>query len=308
MADTENHMADIKKGMLFGGAAAVIWGAWPVVTSLGVDAAITPYQLVLLRFFIAGPLLLPWALKGPHRLADWLKILVFAIFAGIPYSFVVSSGFQYASATHAGVIIPGTIMLTSLIGSHLFLGDKMHRFRLIGGGAILAGLWLLAVGAPETAAASQSLTGDLMFFTGGLMWATYTMLLRVWPVDPIMVTARVAFVSLLLLTVLFPVLPDTGFGTADTNVVLLQGLWQGVISSVLALVLFNRGVALMGPARASVTNAIIPVISTILAFLILSEVPTTIEAMGLASILTGIGIAMFMAPKKKALDATPQKI
>lgn len=307
MTGNEAHISNIKKGMLFGGTSAVIWGAWPVVTSLGVDAAVTPYQLVLLRFFIAGPLLLPWALKGPHRLADWLRILVFAIFAGIPYSFVVSSGFQYASATHAGVIIPGTIMLASLIGSHLFLGDKMHRFRLIGGGAILAGLWLLAVGAPETATASRSLTGDLLFFTGGLMWATYTMLLRIWPVDPIVVTARVAFVSLFLLTILSPILPEAGFNTVASNVVMLQGLWQGVVSSLLALVLFNRGVALMGPARASVTNAIIPVISTILAFLILSEVPTTVEAMGLASILTGIGIAMFMAPKKKAPGATLQE-
>ena len=305
MVETEHHIADIKKGMLFGGTAAVIWGAWPVVTALGVDASVTPYQLVLLRFFIAAPLLLPWALRGPHRITDWLKILVFAIFAGIPYSFIVSSGFQYTSATHAGVIIPGTIMLTSLIGSHFFLNDKMHRYRLIGGGAILTGLWLLAIGAPDTAA--QSLKGDLLFFAGGLMWAIYTMLLRIWPVNPIVVTARVALISMLLLSVFSPLLPAAGFDNVEASVMVQQGLWQGFISSVLGLVLFNRGVALMGPARAGVTNAIIPVISTILAFFILSEVPTPVEGLGLMAILAGIGIAMFMVPKNRPTDAVMQK-
>lgn len=305
--DVAHDQSALKVGMMFGGSAALIWGAWPVITALGVDANLGPYELVLLRVFIAGPLLLPWALKGTHSWQDWRRILILGVAAGAPYSYVVSSGFQYASATHGGVIIPGTIMLASLIASHFFLGDKLNRFRLLGAAAISAGLLFLATGSPQVAGAPSPLLGDLLFFAGGLMWASYTLLLRVWPMDPIVITARVAFVSLVAMAALLPFLPNADFSLASTEMLATQAIWQGMISSVVAIILFNRGVALLGPARASVLNAIIPVLSTLLAFLILSEVPTIIEAVGLVLIMTGIGVAMFLSPKPDGRQPAPQK-
>jgi len=300
--DLDNNPA-LKMGMVFGSSAALIWGAWPVITALGVDASLSPYQLVMLRVFIAGPLLLPWAVKGAHSLRGWAQVGVLAILSGAPYSYVVSSGFQYTSATHGGVIIPGTIMLASLFASHLFLGDRLNRFRLLGAGGIILGLVLLAAGAPKIEGAPSSIAGDLFFFTGGLMWATYTLLLRVWPMDPIVVTARVALVSLVGLSMVHPFVADVGFSEVPTSMLVGQGLWQGIISSVFAVILFTRGVGIMGAARAGVLNAIIPVVSTILAFLVLSEVPTSLEAIGLLSILVGIGTAMFLTPKTARKEA-----
>ena len=288
---------NLKLGLIFGGVAALIWGAWPVVTALGVEASLTPYQLVMLRVFIAGPLLLPWALKGTHCVREWGKVLLLSVFAGAPYSYIVSSGFQFTTATHGGVILPGTIMLASLLGSHFFLADRLNRYRIIGAGFILAGLFLLATGTPQIAGAPSSITGDLLFVAGGFLWAAYTMLLRVWPMDPIVVTARVSFVSLIGMALVHPFTSDVDFSNLSTNMLLLQAVWQGIVSSVLAIILFNRGVALLGPARATVANAIIPVISTMLAFLILSEVPTKIEAVGLLAIIVGILVAMFLTPK-----------
>jgi len=290
---------NIKTGMLFGGSAALIWGAWPVITALGVDASLTPYQLVMLRIFVAGPLLLPWALKGVHNMKEWGKVVIMAIVAGAPYTYVVSSGFQYTTATHGGVIIPGTIMLASLFASHFFLGDRLNRYRFMGAVGILTGLFLLATGTPQVAGEPSSLIGDLLFFTGGLMWAAYTLLLRVWPMDPIVVTARVAFVSLVGLSLLHPFTEEVDFSGLSTTMLVSQSVWQGMISSIFAIILFNKGVAILGPARASVTNAIIPVVSTMLAFLVLSEVPTTKEALGLVSIIFGIAVAMFLTPKPK---------
>jgi len=299
----------LKLGVLFGSSAALIWGAWPVVTSLGVDANLSPYQLVILRVFIAGPLLLPWALKGAHSKKEWGKVAVLALVAGAPYSYIVSSAFQFTSATHGGVIIPGTIMLTSLFASHFFLKDRLNRYRLLGAAGIILGLGLLASGAQQIAGAPASTTGDLLFFAGGIMWGTYTLLLRVWPMDPIVVTARVAFVSLAWVSIIHPFMPDADFSAVPTDMLVTQALWQGVISSVVAIILFNRGVAIMGPARAAVLNAIIPVVSTVLAFLILSEIPTFIEAIGLVCIMAGIAAAMFLTPKPKTVpDAAGQEV
>jgi len=302
---TEENQA-LKLGIIFGGSSALIWGAWPVVTALGVDANLTPYQLVMFRIFIAGPLLLPWALKGQHNLKEWGKVTILALCAGAPYSFIASSGFQYTSATHGGVIIPGTVMLTSLLVSHFLLGDRLNKYRMFGAAGIMLGLALLAIGTPQIAGEPSSLKGDLLFVLAGLLWASYTLLLRVWPMDPIVVTARVTFISLVGLIVIQPFTPATDFSQIPNSMLAMQAVWQGVVSAIIAIMLFNKGVAIMGPAKAAVLNAIIPVVSTFLAFLILSETPTVVEALGLGAILCGIAVAMFLTPKPKERTKTTE--
>jgi len=285
-------------GILFGGSAALVWGAWPVITALGVEASLSPFQLVILRVFISAPLLLPWVFRGNNSWREWRRALLLSLLAGGPYSFVASSGFQFTSATHGGVIIPGTIMLTSLFASHVFLNDRLNRFRILGAIGILVGLALLALGGSK-GGDSASLLGDLMFVLAGILWSSYTLLLRAWPVDPVVVTARVAFISLFWVGAALPFTGMPDFSGVPTGMLTLQILWQGVVSSVLAIIFFNKGVAILGAARASVLNAIIPVVSTLLAFFILSEVPTGLEQAGLLSILIGIFIAMFLTPKSQ---------
>jgi len=285
-------------GILFGGTAALIWGAWPVITTLGVDANLTPYQLVLLRVLVSAPILLPWVLRGKNTLRDWAKALVLSVLAGVPYSFIASSGFQYSSATHAGVIIPGTIMLTGLFTSHIFLRDRLNRHRLIGAFSIMIGLLLLAAGATNSDGSNASLIGDLMFFTAGILWSGYTLMLRIWPMDPVVITARVAFLSLIWIGLAQPFAPNFDFSNVPTKMLVLQILWQGIVSSVFAIISFNKGVAILGAARASVLNALIPAVSTVLAFVVLSEVPTGLEQAGLLAILLGIATAMFLKPGK----------
>lgn len=305
MAATENSglkTPSMATGMMFGGVATLIWGAWPVVTALGVEANLTPFQLVILRIFIAGPLLLPWAFRGKHSVREWAKIAVLTVTAGAPYTYIVSNGFQYTSATHGGVIIPGTIMLTTLIASHFLLNDRMHRYRFIGAGGIVVGLFLLAVGAETAEGTPSSLIGDLLFFSGGILWAAYTMLLRVWPMDPVIVTARVGLMSMIWVAALYPFTNGVDFSDVPSGMLGFQALWQGAISAVIAIVLFNKGVAIMGASRATVLNAVIPVISTILAFVVLSEVPTGTEQLGLLVILLGIATAMFLKPKPRRIQ------
>ncbi|PCI59884.1 MAG: hypothetical protein COB37_10590 [Kordiimonadales bacterium] len=305
--DSALKAPSLATGMMFGGVATLIWGAWPVVTALGIEANLTPYQLVILRIFIAGPLLLPWAFRGKHSVSEWGKIAVLTVTAGAPYTYIVSNGFQFTSATHGGVIIPGTIMLTTLVASHFFLNDRMHRYRFIGACGIVIGLFLLAAGAETAEGAPSSLIGDLLFFAGGILWAAYTMLLRVWPMDPVVVTARVGLMSMVWVAVLYPFTDGVDFSDIPSGMLAFQALWQGTISAVIAIVLFNKGVAIMGASRATVLNAIIPVVSTILAFVVLSEVPTGTEQLGLLAILFGIATAMFLRPKPRRVpDTTTQ--
>jgi drug/metabolite transporter (DMT)-like permease len=290
-------------GIALGLGAAIIWGAWPVVTSIGVKSEITPVQVVMLRFLVAGILLSPFAFRRSSTLRDWGKAAVFALFAGTPYALLVTSAFEYAPASHGGVIIPGTVMLVSLVAAHLWLGDKLTRLRGFGAAMILIGLGALAGGA---SGGPDILLGDLLLMAGGVSWASYTFLLRRWPMDGLTVASRVAFLSLLLVGGLALAGYGEGLTAVPLKTLALQGLWQGILSAIVALLMFNRAVGILGSSRASILNALTPVIAVLLSFLILNEVPTSLEFAGLVTIMAGIAIAIGIRIKpmrRKRADA-----
>ncbi len=297
---TNTKLSNTNIGVLYGCIAALIWGTWPVVTAIGVKADFTPYELIFMRLTIAGPLLLPWAFRGDNSLKSWGQATILSFLAGGTYSYVTASGFQYTSAMHGGVIIPGAVMLVSLIASHFLLKDHLTRNRAIGGAAILVGLAFLALGSGNQSQMQSSLFGDGLFFFAGIMWASYTLLLRVWPMDPIIVTARVSLISLTGVLIAYPFSGGVDFSDTPTSMLLMQAAWQGVLSSVVAIIFFNKGVAILGAARAGVVNAFVPVVATVMAFLILAEVPTAMEQIGLLIILSGIGVIMLMKAKPAA--------
>lgn len=304
-AETNDNM---NLGVLFGSIAALIWGAWPVVTAFGIkEANFTPYELVFLRLIVAGPLLLPWAFRGDNSRKSWVQALLLSLLAGGTYSFMSASGFQYASAIHGGVIIPGTLMLVGLIASHIWLKDRLTRNRIMGAIAIVAGLGFLAAGSPAQADGTSSLFGDMIFFCAGIMWATYTLLLRIWPMDPIVVTARVSLISFIGILIIHPFAGNLDFSEVPTGLMVLQVVWQGLLSAVVAIILFNKGVVILGAARAGVVNALVPVITLVLAFLFLGEIPTSMEQVGITLILVGIGVTMFLKQKPKKPNCLPQE-
>ncbi|WP_417449944.1 DMT family transporter [Kordiimonas sp.] len=301
----ENNSPSARLGTFFGLGAALIWGAWPIVTSMGVNESMTPAQVVMLRFIVAGTLLAPFAFRGPSSFKGWGKALVFAICAGAPYTFLVANAFQHAPASHGGVVIPGTVMFISLVAAHFWLGDRLTRTRAFGAFMILLGLLALAGGA---AGGIATLRGDLLFMAGGVSWASYTFLLRHWPMDGLVVASRVAVISLVMVCIL----AGFGFGAGLTDVpvktVITQGLWQGVLSAIVALLLFNRAVCILGSGRASIINALTPVIAVLLSFIILGEVPTLVEFAGLMTIMAGIAVALGIRIKRGRKIKTPVRL
>jgi len=297
------NSASIKTGVLLGLAAAVIWGGWPVVTALGIQDNITPYELVLIRVVVAGLILLPFAFKGDNNPKVWVLSFVFTLFSGATYSITSASGYTFSSASHGGSILPGTVMLVGLLASHFFLHEKLTRARILGSFSIILGLFLLFTGASaEQTPYENSWIGDSLFVLAGIMWGLYTFLLRLWPMDPVTVTARVSFLSLIMVA-LYQALfsPQIHLLDLPIETLALQIVWQGLLSAVIAIIMFNKAVAILGAARAAVLNAFIPVVSIILTIIVLDEIPTLIEWLGLIAIIGGIAMAI---RSKKVQDKT----
>ena len=77
--------SQLTQGIIYGFIAAMIWGAWPVISAYGVKQSLSANDLIFLRFFVSGIILLPIFLKLKFKGVNLGKGLVLASGAGLGY-------------------------------------------------------------------------------------------------------------------------------------------------------------------------------------------------------------------------------
>lgn len=279
-------------GALCGVLATSIWGGFPAVTKLSMQSdALTAWDVTALRFGVGGLLLLPVFLKHGLGGLTWRKALLLVCGAGAPYVLLTAGGLAFAPPAHMGVITPSCMLVFSTLGSRLRLGDPLSPARIGGVAVIVAGISMIGW---QGLASDSPLTwlGDLMFAAGGLFWATYTVGSRVFAVDPLRATAVVACVSMLLYVPAYWLLGDPSIGAAPWRDVVMQGVFQGVLSAVVALLLYTRAVAILGAARGALFGALVPTFTLLINLLVLGELPTRLEIGGVVLVSAGMVLAL----------------
>jgi drug/metabolite transporter (DMT)-like permease len=279
-------------GASYGALAAFIWGGFPAITKVSMGAeALTAWDVTALRFGVAGLLLLPLFRRlglGRLRLGS---ALLLACGAGAPYVLLTAGGLEFAPAGHMGVITPSCMLLFSTLGSWLILGDRPQTTRIVGVLTIFAGILMLGWDG-LTNHGELTWLGDAMFMLGGLFWASYTIGSRVWKVDPLHATSVVAVLSMLLYLPPYAMLADPRIGTAPWREIAIQAVFQGLLSAIVALLLYTRAVALLGAARGAVFAALVPSFSLLIAIPVLHELPTPLQAFGVALVTSGMVCAL----------------
>lgn len=280
-------------GMLYGLAAAIIWGLWPVISRLGVQQSMTAPDLTLIRFLVAGLMLLPLVLRRGHGGLGWGKACFLAMGAGVPYTLLTTSGFAFAPAGHGGLIIPSVMLTTSSICGWLILKDRPNGQRILGLLIVLSGVAVIGLaGSAGIGDFPNIWIGHLLFAAGGVTWATYTLSSRAWKVDPLHATALVSVLSMVVMIPIYWVWRGPAILSLPLDEVLFQGLVQGVGSAVLALICFTRAVAILGAARGALFAALVPGFAALFAFPILGEVPSLYHLCGLGLVAVGMVLAL----------------
>ncbi len=287
-------IGDSLKGMGFGLLAAVIWGAWPVVSKLAANSQLNGWDLTALRFGIAGCLLLPVFIRQMMKVKKMaLKSLVLTVGAGAPYSLLATSGLTYAPSAHFGIIAPSSMLVFVTLGSFLWLRESLKVSRVLGILLILSGV-LFVAGQSLGNLSGDTITGDLMFVGCGMLWASYTLLAKHWQVSPWTATAMVAVVSMVCYLPVYLV----GFGAENLlisiDTLMWQGLFQGVLTAIAALYFYSKAVALLGSGKGAVFSALVPPIALLLGVLLLGETITWIEYAGLGLVCLGMLFSLEM--------------
>ncbi len=269
--------------------ASLIYAGNFVASRHGLQNAIGANDLVALRFGVAGVVLLPllWR-QGMRGLAGigWGRGVALTMFAGAPFMLLMAWGLKYAPAAHGAALVPGSIPVATAFGMWLIAGVRVSAVKWLTLMLIVLGLVLVS---GASGAGGVVLFGDLLFILAGAGWSLYAILLRQWQVDPWAAASAVSVLSLGYLPVYFLIL-GPGLGAAPLWQILLQGFNQGILNSIVALLLFSFAVRTLGPAKTALGNATVPVLAALMAAPILGETPGALQWAGIALVIGGVAL------------------
>jgi drug/metabolite transporter (DMT)-like permease len=90
----------------------------------------------------------------------------------------------------------------------------------------------------------------------------------------------------------YVLLAGAQLAAAPWREIVIQGVFQGVLSAVVALLLYTRAVAILGAARGAVFAALVPTFSLLLAIPLLHELPTQLQLTGVVLVTAGMVFAL----------------
>ncbi len=281
-------------GLLAGLAAASIWGGMYVVSKVVLEV-IPPLTLLSLRLLLGALCLLAILLfRQKLRGLAW-PLLREALWVGC-IGYGISLSFQFvgtklSTAANAALVTSASPAFMFIFGAWL-LKERITASRLLA--LILATLGVMIVVDPRQAwLGSQAALGNLALLMAALTWGLHSVLVK-------QTSARldVATLSLWAFTGGLPIsLPLSALELHSAVVgpitpgIVAGVLYLGVISTALAMYLWNQSLALLDAGVVSLLFFAQPVVGAALGATLLGESLTAGFWLGAALIATGLAMA-----------------
>lgn len=275
-------------GALYGLAAVCIWAAFIVVSRLGVRTSLTPWDVAAIRFGVAGLILLPYIVRNGLALErlGWIGVGAIAIGCGAPMVLLVSAGLLFAPAAHGGALFPGVMPLMVAVLAAAILKETFTVQKKAGLVLIVLGAIGIVWGNGGTLGTTQNV-GHALFLAAGLVWAGYTVAMRRARLDGLHAAAIAAVGSLVLYLPAYAAIAGTSLFRAPLFDIALQAVVQGLLTAIVALLLYGRMVSLLGATSGAAFVALTPAMTALLAIPVLGEWPSAIDWMAIALISIG---------------------
>jgi drug/metabolite transporter (DMT)-like permease len=282
-------------------ATLLLWsGNWVVARAVRDDISpgvATAGRLLIVLFLLLPVVFASLKKKLPLLIRrDW-KVLAALGFAGGGLHLALQwLGLHYTTAT-SGILYLSTAPIFILLLAAP-LGERIRMAQWTGVLISLAGVAIIAAqGDPARLAALSFNRGDMMALTSMVMWAGYTVLLRLRR-DPLSIVELIFVVCGFGLVFMAPWVAAE-LALAKTLRLTPAGAAAVAYSAVGSLLLAYAGwsyvVTRLGAARAGVTMHLMPALGVGLSALFLGEFPAWYHAAGIALILAGVGLSSFKA-------------
>jgi drug/metabolite transporter (DMT)-like permease len=319
-------------GVLAAVVTVVIWTSFIVIARASADPArggvLNPFDIVYARIVGASLILAPWGwwlVRRDRATQPWAgsllglsplplrQTLAAGFFGGLLYAMLAYSGFVYAPAGHASVLMPGSLPLWTALLAMAFLGERITLARAIGLALIVVGD--LLVGGTSLLHAldgSGVWRGDVLFILAAMVWSAYSVLVRKWALHAVRATIAITMLALLTYVPVYTALLLLQWVPGQVLVapwrdVVFQMFFQGIGSVVVSGMTFTKMIQHFGPVRSTMITALVPGLSAISAVIFLGEPLGWNVLAGLTLVTLGIVFGVWRAAKV-ALPSTTNTI
>jgi drug/metabolite transporter (DMT)-like permease len=285
-------------GLFAGLAAASIWGGMYVVSKV-VMGVIPPFTLLAIRLVMGAAALgiIIYFRKNKIEVTKdffWKSALVGFVGYG------VSLGFQFVgtdlSTASNGSLVTSATPAFVLLFAPFLLGERTTVRGIIA--LVVSTLGVVAVIDPRNAELSPTLFwGNMSLLAAGLTWALYSVLVRkVSKSGDLLTSSTIMLLGGVPSSLLFAAWEMQTQGVGEITLGIIGGvLFLGIISTALAMFMWNYAFAELPAAVASLTFFAQPVVGTLLGWFFLAEKITPLFLGG--GVLIGIGILIATSEK-----------
>ena len=288
--------------------SAAGYGSQAIFARLAYAAGVNVATLLLLRFALAIAILWPVLLLGGRGKPLWETIrrpkrLLALLALGVIFSGNSIAFFSALTYLHTAVVelllylYPGIVLVLSAVFLHerLGLAKVLALIFAVAGSALTVGP-PGSVGLPGVTE-GQVLLGVALGVSAALIYATYIVLgNRLAAGTPAAVTGAVSMTGTMLVFVVGSLLGD------GTTLALSISAWAAIgavalFSTVIATSFFLAGLERLGPSRAAILATVEPVVTLMLATVVLHDPPRWFQMLGGALILLAVVLAQ-LAPRE----------
>ncbi len=287
--------ASAATGYLAAFGTVIIWAAFLVISRLGGKTALTGWDIAALRLGVGSALLLPFSWRLGWSVWRDLKLWALALSGGAVFLVLIYSGLKLAPAAHGGILVPGMQPFLVTILAWIFLKTRPPRQRIIA--LIPIALGVICVAMPTLTGLqpdTSTLIGDGLLLASSAIWALYSVLAKKWSYHPWLLTRFLAVASALVYLPIYVLFLPKGIDQVSDGMLVLQGLYQGIGPTILAMLFFLRAVSLLGAERTGALISLVPIIAGLAAVPLLDEPLSGWLIAGLA--LVSIGAFMAARP------------
>lgn len=288
-------------GHLFAALATLIWSTTFVASRNLINAGLRPVEIIFYRSFLAWLVLLALRPSGFRLPTSWASLkeekllILYGLFMLPIYFMLDNTALVHSTATNTSLLISTSPLFIVLISRFILKNERITKSFVVGSLICLGGVFFVVSGG--NFALEFNPLGDFLAIGAAIAAAIFNILgerlgRENYPNDIIVRMQRIFFYGILML---FPVMFISGF-RFETELVLqpsvvLQLVYLGLGASALGFIVWNKALGHIGALSAGLYIFLIPVLTIIVARIVLGEQLTIFSAIGAFLILCGLMVA-----------------
>ena len=286
----------------------VIWG-FNLSVSKWTLGEFTPLAFTAIRFALASALLAAvlHRFEGSLRLPSGaaLPLIGLGLVGNTLYQLGFILGLARTTATNSGLVLASMPVTVAAISAATGL-EQLSR-RAVQGLALASVGVVLVIASHGVDLSGGTLVGDLLTLAAVLCWALFTLGVRQFRtgLSPLAITTwTVIFGTPLLVAAGIPELARMDW-TATSAAGWGGLLYSSVLSLVVAYILWNRSVRVVGSNRTAIYATLTPLVAMLTAMLILGERPRPVQLAGGALVIGGVLLSQSAARRPAPPTPSP---